>query len=50
MNKVREITQGLNSFQIQSPGTYEGIVEFEPQKYVTWGMAVSLLTVLGARL
>lgn len=42
--------QGLNSFQIQSPGTYEGIVEFEPQKYVSWGIAVSLLTVLGVTL
>lgn len=37
---------GLNSFQIQSPGIYEGIVEFEPQKYVTWGLGISFLTVL----
>lgn len=37
----------LNSFQVLSPGTYDGIVEFEPQKYVVWGMAISLLTVLG---
>ncbi len=39
--------KGLNSFEILSPGMYEGVVEFEPQKYVEWGLAVSLLTVLG---
>lgn len=39
--------QGLNSFQIMSPGSHEGIVEFEPQKYVTWGVALSILTAVG---
>lgn len=39
--------QGLNSFQIMSPGTHDGIVEFEPQKYVTWGVVLSVLTVAG---
>ena len=48
--KSQRSLQGLNSFQILTPETYEGVVEFEPQKYVTWGMAVSLLTVLGAAL
>ncbi len=47
MVKSQRSPLGLNSFQIQGLGTYEGVVEFEPQKYVTWGLAVSLLTVLG---
>ncbi len=48
--KSQRSSNGLNSFQILTPGTYEGVVEFEPQKYVTWGLAVSFLTVLGAAL
>ncbi len=48
--KSERSSQGLNSFQILTPGSYEGIVEFEPQKYVTWGAAISILTILGALL
>ena len=50
MVKSERSPQGLNSFLISTPGTYEGVVEFEPQNYVTWGLGVSLLTVLAVAL
>jgi hypothetical protein len=38
--------EGLNSFTIDQTGEFEVLVEFAPQKYVYWGLALSGLTAL----
>lgn len=36
----------LNSFRIYQKGKFKGIVEFTPQKYVYYGLAISILTLI----
>lgn len=44
---VQQSATGLSLFTITSPGTYQGKIIFDPQKYVHWGLVVSAVTLLG---
>lgn len=44
---AQKTAYGLNKFEITKPGYYSGTVYFLPQRFVTYGMMVSIITGLG---